>query len=114
LTQIVSHHDRPAIDRFQAEVARRGVDLPGVFGLFYYRSANPKTLATLRNFLPVPVEALTKEFGEGASPEEVCARSLRALRAAGVRHCYLSNLPVGRARQTLEKIVTLASAPVAL
>lgn len=109
LTQIVSHHDRPAIDRFQAAVTRRGVHMPGVFGLFYYRSANPKTLATLKQFLPVPVEGLAAEFGEGASPEEVCARSLRALRAAGVRHCYVSNLPVGRARQTLEKILALAS-----
>lgn len=109
LTQIVSHHDRPAIDRFQAALTRRGVHMPGVFGLFYYRSANPKTLATLKRFLPVPVEALATEFGEGAAPEEVCARSLRALRAAGVRHCYVSNLPVGRARQTLEKILALAS-----
>ena len=108
LTQIVSHHDRPALDRFRAAVERRGVNLPGVFGLFYYRSANPKTLTTLRNFLPVPVEALTKEFAEGATPEEVCARSLSALRAAGVRHCYVSNLPVGRARQTLERVVRLA------
>ena len=111
LTQIVSHHDRPAVDRFQAAVTRRGVQLPGVYGLFYYRSANPKTLETLKQFLPVPIEALRKEFGEGASPEEICARSLRALRAAGVRHCYVSNLPVGRARQTLEQIVTLASRP---
>jgi hypothetical protein len=109
LTQIVSHHDRSALDRFQAAVERRRVTLPGVFGLFYYRSANPKTLAALKNFLPVPVDALTREFGEGASPEEICARSLRALRAAGARHCYVSNLPVGRARQTLEKILALAS-----
>ncbi len=108
LTQIVSHHDQPALDRFKAAVDRRGVNLPGVFGLFYYRSANPKTLNTLRRFLPVPVEGLTKEFAEGASSELICARSLHALRAAGIRHCYVSNLPVGRARQTLEKILELA------
>lgn len=108
LTQIVSHHDRPALDRFREAAERRGITQPGVFGLFFYRSANPKTLATLRKFLPVPVEALAREFGEGTSPEEVCARSLKALRAAGVRHCYISNLPVGRARQTLETILTLA------
>jgi 5,10-methylenetetrahydrofolate reductase len=108
LTQIVSHHDRPALDRFRNATDKRGVTLPGVFGLFYYRSANSKTLSTLRNFLPVPVEGLTKEFAEGASPELICARSLHALRAAGIQHCYVSNLPVGRARQTLEKILTLA------
>ena len=108
LTQIVSHHDQPAVDRFKAAVDRRGVNLPGVFGLFYYRSANPKTLNTLRRFLPVPVEGLTREFAEGASSELICARSLHALHAAGIRHCYVSNLPVGRARQTLEKILELA------
>jgi 5,10-methylenetetrahydrofolate reductase len=109
LTQIVSHHDLPSIDRFRNAVDRRGVRLPGIYGLFYYRSANPKTLATLRQFLPVPVEGLTREFAEGASPEAICARSLRALRQAGVEHCYISNLPVGRAKQTLAKILALAA-----
>jgi hypothetical protein len=78
-----------------------------VYGVFYYRSARPETLAILKQFLPVPVDALMKEFGEGASPEEVCARTIRYLRAAGARHIYVSNLPVGRARQTLEKIAAL-------
>jgi len=110
LTQVVSHHDRPAIERFLEACDRRGVSLPGLFGVFYYRSANARTLAQLRQFLPVPVESLTREFEGGASPEEVCARTLQALRAAGVRHCYLSNLPVGRARSTLDRILSLAGA----
>jgi 5,10-methylenetetrahydrofolate reductase len=108
LTQVVTHHDRPAIDRFLDEADRRHVHAPGVFGVFYYRSANPKTLSVLRQFLPVPAEALTAEFESGASAEEVCARTIRALRAAGVRHVYVSNLPVGRARQTLDRILALA------
>ena len=33
---------------------------PAVFGVFYYRSANPATLATLQQFLPVPVDELTR------------------------------------------------------
>jgi hypothetical protein len=37
-----------------------------------------------------------------------CARTIRALRESGIRHCYISNLPVGGARQTLEKILKLA------
>ena len=45
----------------------------------------------------------------GASAEEVCARSIRALRRAGARHLYVSNLPVGRARQTLSRIMALAA-----
>ena len=49
-------------------------------------------------------------FAEGASPEEVCARSFRVLASAGVRHFYISNLPLGRAASTLRRIMSLASA----
>ncbi|HUF22593.1 MAG TPA: hypothetical protein VMN81_00595 [Vicinamibacterales bacterium] len=109
LTQIVSHHDRPAIDAFLNEAARRGVETPGVFGVFYYRSANPKTLTTLREFLPVPIEGLTREFADGATPEQVCARSIRALADAGAKAVYVSNLPVGRAQSTLASIMELVN-----
>ncbi len=105
LTQIVSHHSRAGVERFLEEGARRGLTMPGLFGVFYYRSANAKTLNTLRGFLPVPVEELTREFGEGASAEEVCARSIRELAAAGVRHFYISNLPLGKAGSTLQRIL---------
>lgn len=107
LTQIVSHHSRGAVERFVAEAARRGLTLPGMFGVFYYRSANPKTLEVLRDFLPVPVDELRAEFAAGATPEQVCARSIRELSAAGVRHYYVSNLPVNRAARTLERILQL-------
>jgi hypothetical protein len=110
LTQVVSHHDAARIGRFVETFDRRGLTLPGVFGVFYYRSANPKTLQALRQFLPVPIEGLTREFAEGATPEEVCARTLAALHDAGIRRFYVSNLPVGRARQTLARIVELAYA----
>ena len=108
LTQIVSHHSRAAVEAFLEEGARRGLTMPGIFGVFFYRSANARTLETLRGFLPVPVAELTREFEAGASPEEICARSLRGLHEAGVRHFYVSNLPVNRAASTLEKIVRLA------
>src|SRR5262249_32877749 len=98
LTQVVSHHDRPAIATFLNEAARRGVGLPGVFGVFYYRSANPKTLEALKGFMPVPVEALTAEFAAGASPVDVCARTIRALIDEGARAIYISNLPLSRAQ----------------
>ncbi len=110
LTQIVSHHSRDRVEQFIGEGARRGLILPGVFGVFYYRSANPRTLETLASFLPVPAEALTAEFAGGATPDEVCARSIRELTAAGARHFYISNLPVGRAAATLDRIVALATA----
>ena len=108
LTQVVSHHDLAAVSRFIETARTRQVDLPGVFGVFYYRSANPKTLEQLRAFLPVPVEGLTREFADGATPEEICARTLRALVDAGARHFYISNLPVARAQNVLTSILARA------
>ena len=108
LTQIVSHYDAEPVSRF-VEVARaRGVTMPGVFGVFFYRSANPQTLAALKNFLPVPIEGLTREFGAGASAEDVCANTIRTLMSAGAKHFYISNLPLGRAQQVLTNIVEKA------
>jgi len=107
LTQIVSHHSRGAVEAFLAESERRKLAMPGMFGVFYYRSANVRTLETLRQFLPVPVEALRREFADGASADEICARSIRELTASGVRHFYVSNLPVSRAAATLERVLAL-------
>lgn len=106
LTQVVSHHDLPKVDRFLDECDRHGMSLPGVFGVFYYRSANPRTLTALQQFLPVPAAQLAREFEAGASPELVCARTIRALRSAGIRHIYVSNLPIGRARATFQRILS--------
>lgn len=105
LTQVVSHHHADQVARFVAAAERRGLQLPGVFGVFYYRSANARTLDVLNGFLPVPVEGLTREFAGGATPEDVCARTIRTLMDVGVRHFYISNLPVARARQTLASVL---------
>lgn len=105
LTQIVSHLDIEPVERFLAETRRRGIDMPGMFGVFYYRSANARTLATLSKFLPVPVEGLTREFGDGASPIEICARTMRRLIEAGARHFYISNLPLHGTAATLNAIL---------
>jgi len=107
LTQVVSHHDLPKVEAFLTSLQQSGVTTPGIFGVFYYRSANPKTLTTLQQFLTVPAEELTAEFGSGASAEAICARSIRELRQAGVRHLYVSNLPTRGTRQTLERILSL-------
>jgi hypothetical protein len=107
LTQVVSHHDLPKVDAFLTAQQAAGVTIPGIFGVFYYRSANPKTLSVLQQFLTVPAEALTAEFGAGESAEAICARSIRELRKAGARHLYLSNLPIQGTRQTLERILSL-------
>jgi hypothetical protein len=108
LTQIVSHHDAGAVARFVKEVERRGVRAPGVFGVFYYRSARLKTLAMLREFLPVPIDGLIADFAGGASPVDVCARSIRALADAGARHFYISNLPTERTSATLGDVLARA------
>jgi 5,10-methylenetetrahydrofolate reductase len=105
LTQVVSHHTIEPVARFIETAARRHLTLPGVFGVFYYRSASPRTLDALRAFLPVPTEGLTREFAAGATAEDVCAHTIRALLDAGAKHFYISNLPIGRAQQALTAIM---------
>lgn len=108
LTQIVSHHSLRSVEAFVTEARRRGVSQPGVFGVFFYRSANPATLEKLSRFFPVPARELTREFAQGTSPEEICARSIRALRELGVEKVYLSNLgfkkPEERYRRLLDAL----------
>jgi len=101
----VSHHHAAQVARFVRTSERRGLQLPGLFGVFYYRSANRRTLDALKGFLPVPVDELTAEFGAGATPEDVCARTIRALMDVGARHFYISNLPVLRAQHVLGEIL---------
>jgi hypothetical protein len=106
LTQIVSHLDAEPVARFLKEAHRRGLDhVPGMFGVFYYRSPSRKTLDTLSKFLPVPVDALVAEFASGASPVEICARTIRTMMNLGVRHFYISNLPLAGTSSTLNAIL---------
>ena len=108
LTQIVSHYAIAPVARFLEAAVRRGLDMPGVFGVFFYRSANARTLNELRDFLPVPIEGLTREFGDGATAEDVCARTIRALMDVGAKHFYISNLPSARAQAVLASILDRA------
>jgi 5,10-methylenetetrahydrofolate reductase len=108
LTQIVSHHQRDAVAAFLEAGRSNGLAMPGVFGVFYYRSANPKTLEMLSQFLPVPVDALKQEFAQGATPIDVCARTIRFLIDMGARHFYVSNLPAKKTAATLTTILEKA------
>jgi len=92
LTQIVSHHSMDRVLPFIDRVRRAGLTIPMVFGVFYYRSGNPRTLERLGAFFPVPAAALAREFAEGDSADRICARSVHALRSAGVGKIYVSNL----------------------
>ena len=63
----------------------------------------------LSQFLPVPVDALKAEFASGATPIDVCARTIRFLIDAGARHFYVSNLPSKRTANTLTTILDKAA-----
>jgi 5,10-methylenetetrahydrofolate reductase len=107
LTQVVSHHDLPAVEAFVTELRQREYPLKGVFGVFYYRSAKARTLKRLAKFLPVPAAQITAEFEAGAKPTDICARTIRALRDLGVTHVYVSNLAFSRAPAVLRRVEDL-------
>src|SRR6266480_4546785 len=41
LAQIMSHYQIRSVEEFLNEGERRGLKIPGIFGVFYYRSASP-------------------------------------------------------------------------
>jgi 5,10-methylenetetrahydrofolate reductase len=105
LTQIVSHHDIDPVARFVDRLYAEGCGLPGVFGVFYYRSAKRRTLRTLSQFIRVPEAQITRDFKElGKSADDICAETILALRDLGVRHVYVSNLPADDAPERLAAI----------
>jgi 5,10-methylenetetrahydrofolate reductase len=104
LTQVVSHHSLPAVERFLERVHAVGATVPTVFGVFFYRSANARTLQALGGFFPVPAEEVTRDF-ESASAEEICARTIRALRTVGADKVYVSNLGNRGAGRRLRRIL---------
>ena len=107
LSQIVSHHSVDIVEDFLEEAHRAGSSKPVVFGVFYYRSPNPRTLSTLGSFFPVPSREVQADFESGASPEEICARSIRALRSVGAEKIYVSNLGERHAGRRLRSILEL-------
>jgi hypothetical protein len=104
LTQIVSHHSLDQVRTFLHALEQHGVEVHPVFGVFYYRSAQPRTLARLGEYFPVPGEGISADFDEGLSPEEICARSVQRLRDVGVEKMYVSNLPPRGAAEKLSEI----------
>jgi hypothetical protein len=105
LTQVVSHHDLEAVDAWLAAAAARGIELPTAFGVFFYRNGQRDALRRLSSFFPVPVDGVAREFDEGVSPEEHCARSIIALRKAGVHSTYVCNLGARDAGRRFERIM---------
>jgi len=105
LSQVVSHHSIPEVERFLGAALAAASAPPVVFGVFFYRSANPRTLRTLSSFFPVPVEQVSADFERGATAEEICARSIRELRAVGAEKIYVSNLGERGAGRRLRRIL---------
>lgn len=105
LAQVVSHHAVLEVSRFLLAKDRLAPALPVVFGVFFYRSANPATLETLGRFFPVPAEGITRDFAAGAEPEDVCARTIRELRNVGADKIYVSNLGNRSALTRLRRIL---------
>jgi len=105
LTQIVSHHSVPQVAAFRERLSRVPNSVPTVFGVFLYRSANPRTLELLGSYFPVPAAELTAEFEAGATAEEICARTIRELRAVGAEKIYVSNLGNRGAGRRLNRIL---------
>ena len=56
----------------------------------------------------MPVERSAAEFAAGATPVDVCARTIRSLLDLGARHFYVSNLPLRRTAQILNEILDKA------
>lgn len=107
LTQIVSHHQLERVERFRDELTRLGVEVPVVYGVFHYHSANPHTLDYLGRYFSVPAREITREFGGGATGEEICVRTIRALRGIGADKVYVSNL---RSRDVARRLGRIAAA----
>lgn len=107
LSQVVSHHSLDAVERFREGLSASADAKPVVYGIFYYRSANARTLSTLGEFFPVPSAEITAEFEAGVSADEICARSIRELRSVGAEKVYVSNLGERGAGRRLKRILDL-------
>ena len=66
-----------------------------------------RELGVARDGEMLPVEALTAEFERGATPLEICARTMQAMMRLGVRNFYVSNLPLIGAASMLDELRTL-------
>lgn len=109
LTQVVSHHHLDRVARFVDEIDQRGVSYPGLFGVFYYRSA--RSLERLSQFFPVPVQEIAREFEAGASAKEICLRTVRALHDLGINRFYLCNLSPEEAPAFVREVREVLQAP---
>ena len=105
LTQVVSQHELPMVERWLRATDDAGLNIPGAFGVFFYRNGRRDSLKRLSSFLPVPVDEIAAEFESGISPVKHCANAIIALRKLGIKHIYLCNLGAHRAGALFEQIL---------
>ncbi|MCG8470010.1 MAG: hypothetical protein MJB57_17680 [Gemmatimonadetes bacterium] len=105
LTQVISHHDIGRAEAWLRALDDAGIDLPGAFGIFYYRNGRREALERLSRFFPVPVDAVARAFESGVDPIEHCGRTIRALRDVGARHVYVCNLGAAGAGSSFPRIM---------
>ncbi|WP_419166237.1 hypothetical protein [Candidatus Palauibacter sp.] len=110
LTQVVSHHDLPRVERWLVSAEREGLAIPGSFGVFYYRNGRRSVLERLSRFFPVPLEAVAAAFEAGVTPERHCAETIVALRRLGAAHVYLCNLAPHHAATQFDRIMAEVAA----
>lgn len=110
LTQVVSHHDLAQAERWLEGAEREGLEIPGSFGVFYYRNGRRTVLERLSRFFPVPVEAVASAFEAGVTPERHCAETIVALRRLGAAHAYLCNLAPHTAATRFDRIMAEVAA----
>ena len=104
LTQIVSHHELEPVAQFM-ETARGEAESPGpVWRVLLPQRESGDT----RDAQPVPACACARS-GKGVRLRRHAGRgrrgTIRAMMNVGVRHFYVSNLPLGRAESTLTAIL---------
>ncbi|HKK92438.1 MAG TPA: hypothetical protein VJ925_03350 [Longimicrobiales bacterium] len=108
LTQIVTEDSLGHLEELARRIARAGLDLPLVAGVFHFHNANPGRLEMLGRFFPVPAEEITRAYESGVDPETYTANAIRAARDAGARAVYVSNLGMTggprRLRRILERV----------
>ena len=108
LTQVVSHHSIRAVEQFLKEARRRGVPHPGCFrGVSLSERQLPARWRGWRTSSRCQAAELTREFEAGLTAEEICAKTVRALRDVGADKVYLSNLGFKQVESQYRRIIEL-------
>ena len=77
-----------------------------MFGVVLLPLGKLATLKTLSQFRPCRLTS-SRRSSRRRDARRGGARYIRELTAAGVRHFYVSNLPIGKAAVTLQRILAL-------